>query len=127
MSATESKPSTLGARLNLLALAILVIGYCGAAGIWIAQDRTDRKTAAQTPGDSEELPTLDSRKAVRDIEMNYGRSGVLAEEFTEWLASLAHGKRLAWTVAVFSTVLAGGCFFAAARVIPFLGESDEPE
>jgi hypothetical protein len=110
-----------------LGVAIFALGLGCAAWIWIGQDRVDRKNAGQPADDSGELATLDSRKAIRGIEMNYGQSAVLVEEFMEWLASLAHGKRLAWTVAVLSSILGAGCFLASAYVLPVLDAPAEPE
>ncbi|MGA2748650.1 MAG: hypothetical protein ABSG59_07740 [Verrucomicrobiota bacterium] len=95
--------------------AILLVGLCSAYGIWIAQDRIDRRNASVPSDAADQLATLDSRKQLRQIELYYGKSGVLVEEWTEWLEGLVHGKRFAASLAVTSSILGIGCFFAANR------------
>jgi hypothetical protein len=104
-------------RLQILGTGILAVGLGVAAWIWLAQADIDGADAAGAGGP---LTTLDSRKQVRQLEIYYGESGVLLEEFKAWLASLAHGKRLAATVAVGSCLLGGGCFLAAGWLLPRL-------
>jgi hypothetical protein len=104
-------------RLKIVGAAIFLIGLAVAAGIWIAQDRIDRQESRQGD-DPDQVATLDSRKDVRQLELYYGKSGLIAEGWTEWLQSLAHGKRLAATIAIVSAILGGGCFLAAARFFP---------
>ncbi len=113
-------PTAAKTRLQLLGAFILLAGLGIAAQIWLAQDRLDRGSA-DAPGDEAgPLSILDSRKQSRDLEIYYGKSALLFEEFKEWSASLVHGKRLAGTVAVAASLLAGGCFFAAGWLLPRL-------
>ena len=105
---------------------VLVIGLGSALWIWVAQDRLERQKAGQAGEATGQLPDLDSRKDVRELQMYYGQSGVLMEEATEWLESLAHGKRLAATVAVASLVVGIGCFLAAAYLLPALERGRQP-
>jgi len=106
-------PAQLRLALQWAALGILLAGFASGAWIWYDQDRTEREIAASrvvNPADS--LPLLDSRKQVRQVEMYYGKTGVLAEKADE----LLHGKPLAKTIAIASAVIAGGLLLIAARV-----------
>ena len=92
---------------------VLVAGLGSAVLIWRAQDRIDRENeAAQSADASASLSPLDSRKQVRDVEMYYGKVGVLEEEAEE----LLHGKPLAKTIGVVSVLTAAGLFLVAARL-----------
>jgi len=94
-------------------VAILMVGLGSAALIWRAQDRIDREDeAAQIADPATPLSPLDSRKHVRDVEVYYGKAGVLVEKAD----ALLHGKPLAKTIAVVSVMAATGLFLAAARL-----------
>jgi hypothetical protein len=103
----------LRSALNWVGLAVLLVGLGSAVLIWRAQDRIDRENGAAEYADpSAPLSPLDSRKQVRDVEMYYGKLGVLVEEAEECL----HGKPLAKTIGVISVLAAAGLFLAAARM-----------
>jgi hypothetical protein len=107
----------LRSTLNWVGVAVLVVGLGSAVLIWRAQDRSDGENeAAQYADPSAPLSPLDSRKQVRDVEMYYGKLGVLVEEAEE----LLHGKPLAKTIGVVSALTAAGLFLVAARL------GDEP-
>ena len=104
-------PSRIRVMLYVFGLVVLLGGYSSAALIWRAQDRLDQQN-----GNYEgPLSALDSRKDSRQIEVFYGKSGLLMEGFLEWAESLTHGKPLAKTIIVLSSVTAIGCFIAAGR------------
>ena len=99
--------------LNWLAVLVLVAGLVSAVLIWRAQDRIDREAqAAQAADPAAPLSSLDSRRQMRDVEMYYGRFGVLTEEAAE----LLHGKPLAKTIGVVSVFTATGLFLVAVRL-----------
>ena len=99
--------------LNWLGVMVLVAGLGSAVLVWRAQDRIDRESeAAQSADASAPLSSLDSRKQVRDVEMYYGKVGVLEEEAGE----LLHGKPLAKIIGVVSILTATGLFLVAARL-----------
>jgi hypothetical protein len=56
-----------------------------------------------------------------------GTATVRAVQFDQWLASLWHGERLAWTIAVLSLVMGGGCFYVAGLMDEDVGEDGEDE
>jgi len=106
-------PAQLRLALRWAGLGILLFGLGGSAMIWYAEDRAERATAAtQTVNPSDPLPLLDSRKQVRQVEMYYGKTGVLAEKAD----ALFHGKPLAELIAAGSAIVATGLFLVAARL-----------
>ena len=112
-------PLTPSARrataLKLLGLLILLAGLGSALFIWRAQDRLDRQDTAGEDADMAAAPLApeDSRRYTHDVEQYYGKTGLLADEWTRWFEGLAHGKSLAKTIGVLSLVAAGGCFLVA--------------
>ena len=114
--------------LRLAALVILLSGLVTATAIWLSQDRIDRQARAQRNQDSRVMEALspeDSRRSTHDVEMYYGKSGLLLDKATRWLEELSHGKPLAWTIAVASLVIAGGCLFLA-RIYHSAPRQDRP-
>ncbi len=116
MTVEESPPISFGPlrwKLNRCAAIVLLVGFGSAVWIWCAQDRIDRRNAAaQAANPAASLEPLDSRKHVRDVEIYYGRFGLLLEE----AEGLLHGKPLAKTIAVASALAAAGLFLGAARL-----------
>ncbi len=55
----------------------------------------------------------DSRRYTHDVELYYGKTGLLMDKCTRWLEGLMHGKSLARTIAVTSLIGATGCFLIA--------------
>jgi len=110
---TSISPGRWQLILNVLGVVILLAGYSAAAHVWLAQDRLDRENDGnQTANDATPLGPLDSRKDTRQIELYYGKTGLLMESWTEWAESLTHGKRLAKTIIILSSAAAIGCFLA---------------
>lgn len=97
--------------LILAGLVVLLAGYTGAALVWRAQNRAEQ----QGQNESGPLPLLDSRRDAQQVELNFGRTGLVVEHFREWFLSLFHGRRLAETLVVLSSGAAIGCFFVAGR------------
>lgn len=59
----------------------------------------------------------DTKQYLRQMEVYGGTANVLASEFRIWFASLWHGERLAFTVAVL-TLLAAWAFWFFSRPAP---------
>jgi hypothetical protein len=92
---------------------ILLVGLGSAAWIWHEQDLIDRQQdAAQAAGGASPLAPEDSRRHVRDVEIYYGKLGLLMEQ----AEGLFHGKPLAKTIGVISVVAAAGLFLVSARL-----------
>ena len=100
--------------LKWLALILLLSGLGSAALIWHAQDRIDRQNEAVEIASNPAAPLapLDSRRAVRDAQINYGQSALVLER----AEGLLHGKALANTIAIISVLIAAGLFLTAARL-----------
>jgi len=54
-----------------------------------------------------------------------GTATVRTVELDQWLASLWHGERLAWTIAVLSAFVGAGCFYIAGLMDEDVGEDDD--
>src|SRR5579863_7214640 len=107
-------PATPFARFRSMltwsGVVILLVGLSSAALVWRAQDRIERESqAAQIANPATPLPPLDSGKHVRDVEIYYGKVGVLLEKADE----LFQGKTLAETIAFAAVIIASGLFFVA--------------
>ena len=59
------------------------------------------------------LAPEDSRRYTHDVEQYYGKTGLLADEWTRWFEGLLHGKPLAKIIAGLALVAASGCFLSA--------------
>ena len=94
-------------RIYFSGVAVLVAGLIGATLIYVF--------SAETPAiDPTEMA---SRRAYeRSIELFGGKAMVPMVRFHQWLGTLWHGERLAFTMGVLSVVVALACFWAAARV-----------
>jgi hypothetical protein len=101
------------ATLRSLSAAILIVGAAAALGVYIHAVRVGPPAA-----DSLE----DNKQYLRQMEYYGGKGNVLAEQIREWLASLWHGKSLAFTVAFLAVLVAGGFRLAAIELPPL-----EPE
>jgi hypothetical protein len=97
--------------LRVLAVTILVSGLGSAISIWLAQDRIDRQTRAEEPDLAQPLSPEDSRRYTHDVEMYYGKTGLLVDKWRQWWEEMTHGKGLADTIAVASLAVAGGVFY----------------
>jgi hypothetical protein len=83
-------------RRKAIAAGILCLGLVAALGLY---------ATATPPGDDAE-ESLHSKQYLRQMELYGGKANVLANEAREWLDSLWHGRRLAFTVAFLSIVSA---------------------
>ena len=101
--------------LSVLAVTILVSGLGSAISIWLAQDRIDRQTRAEVTDIAGPLPPKDSRGYTHDVEMYYGKTGLLMDKWGRWWEEMTHGKPLAKTIAVASLVVAVGVFYWASK------------
>lgn len=107
------------AGLILLGVVILLGGLGSSVSIWRAQDRIERQASARQMNDPgsvniiQPLSPDDSRRYTRDVELYYGKTGVLLDKWTRWLEKMTQGKPLARTIAVASLLLASGLFYFA--------------
>ena len=67
-----------------------------------------------------------TNRDVLELEKMGGKSAVVAADFEEWFASIWHGRRLAYTVAVLSIAGCAGCY-ALADFIEFSPSDDSQQ
>ena len=116
--------------LRSLGLLILVAGLGSATAIWVAQDRLERRQRAGPALNPAAAPLEpdDSRRYTRDVELYYGKTGLLLDKWQRWFDQATHGKPLAWNLAFMSALSGAGCLFLArlVRVLPTAVETDRP-
>jgi hypothetical protein len=91
--------------LRLAAVTTAVVGF--ASAIWIYL------TAAAPVGNPLGYEPEDSKQYLRDLERYGGKANVLATELTDWFNGLWHGRRLAFTVACITVLIAGSLLLAS--------------
>jgi hypothetical protein len=108
-------------RLRLLAGLILAAGWISAAWTWRAQDEVDRQNANRDPRLQMMAPG-DSARYTRQVEIYYGKTGLLTDRGLRALEELTHGKSLAMALAGGSFLVALG-LFASAAIYPLMAAS----
>ena len=101
--------------LHVVGVVVLLAGYSGAALAWRAQARLDAENQFLEANDAGGLSTGDSRQGSQRVEEMYGKAGMLAVSWRDWIKSLTHGRGLAETLVVVSSTAAIGCFVAAGQ------------
>lgn len=107
----ELSPAAVRGALNGAAMVILLTGLTAAFIIWRAHDND----TGQLVNPALPLAVSDSQKQSREIEIYYGKIGVLFERCSEEIATLSHGKPLAKSIAIASGFLAITCVLIGAR------------
>jgi hypothetical protein len=97
-----------GRRLQMISVAVLIVGLVTAIGIYVS--------AARSTDDMIAYEIEHSKQYQRTLELYGGKANVIAVEITQWFDSLWHGRRLAYTVACATVLLAAGFWLAAALV-----------
>jgi hypothetical protein len=94
-------------RTRLLGTGILVAGLLIAASIYMQAYLDERASDAAPGADRRQFQhtfaPAETKKSQLAMESFAGKEGVLGVEITEWIQSLGHGRRLAYTVAVAAT------------------------
>jgi hypothetical protein len=111
------------ARRRLIALAIVFVGCGGALVIYV--------TATPVPANPLGYDPEDSKQYLREMEVYGGKANLFASDSLQWIESLWHGRRLAFTVFCLTLVLL--LFFLVAstplppRVGPPLRRDQKPD
>ena len=107
-------------RLNLAALAVLAGGLALALLLHTVSDDAPPPSASYTivDGVAHAIPAHASRRYVSQLERFGGKAAVLFDEWIDWIASLLHGRRLAWTIGVLSVLAALGLHAFALYFTP---------
>jgi hypothetical protein len=103
---------TLQRRVHFAGALILVLGWIASAVVFV---RAQREDAAR--------PDTISAAEQFQIERLGGKATARTVEFDHWLASLWHGERLAWTLAVLALAIGGSCMYVAG----LMGEAVDAE
>lgn len=112
---TPKFPLPAPLALRLLGVVILLVGLGVATLIWQADDRSAQADAEQAANPAMPLATMDSKKQSREVEIYYGKTGLLMERGREELRRLTHGKPLAISLALVCGGSAWICFLMADR------------
>jgi flagellar basal body-associated protein FliL len=117
---TRSPSSKHRATLNALGVIILLLGLAVAGIIyWNGHARSARQSSNQTTSRLEggwqdtSLSREDSKRSNRDIEMYYGKIGMLSVRLQDWFTEPAS---LAIIIATISTLTALALFLFANRL-----------
>ena len=114
------QPPTSQRLLRLAAAITAIVGFTSAIWIYL--------TAAAPPGNPLGYEPEDSKQYLRDLERYGGKANVLATEITAWFNGLWHGRRLAFTVACITVLVAGAFLLASIPLPPDLdGEASNPQ
>jgi hypothetical protein len=98
------RPFNLAPRqLRWLSYAICILGICSAVFLYV--------TASPPPQYPLGYDPFTSKKYLHELERYGGKINILAVELHQWLASLWHGKPLAYTIACLTIMLSSFLWF----------------
>jgi len=89
--------------MRRVAIAVLAVGLAVSTLIFLL-------SPADVPVDAATASIQDSRQYQLALERIGGKAAVFAAQFSDWLAGLWHGRRLAGTVALLSLAVSGLCY-----------------
>jgi len=107
MEKSMTKPQTL---FRLIIATILILGLGSAILIYLF--------AEPAPGSPLGYEPEESKRYVHDMLLYGGKANLLASEFIQWFDGLWHGKRLAFTLACITLLLAGAFLYVGAPLPP---------
>jgi hypothetical protein len=87
-------------RRRLATLGILAVGWAAALAVYLS--------AGPVEDDPEAYDLTHSRIYDRQLEVIGGKAAIMGRDLQDWLASLGHGRRLAYPIAAATIVVALG-------------------
>ena len=97
-------------RVRLVSGLILLVGLATALVLYLS---------AGEPAENPLIDQLENSKAYqRSLELYGGKANLLAADLSRWFGNLWHGKRLGFTVAILSVVVAAIYHFIASPLPP---------
>jgi hypothetical protein len=108
--------STPRRRLYLAAAIILIAGWAAAACVFVTSTGSVDADAVEyriVGGHAYPITLGESKGDLQKLERLGGQASVWVVGFDTWLRSLWHGQRLAYTLALLSTAVAGLCAYIA--------------
>ncbi|MBI3370153.1 MAG: hypothetical protein HY017_00145 [Betaproteobacteria bacterium] len=114
------KTAGLKIRLYLASLAVMSVGLCSAALIYVtAEDPSDNALAYEVVnGNVYLIPARSSKTYVSQLKRFGGKTAVLFDELNDWFTGLWQGKSLAFTVAGITVLVSLGIFLFAIFLAP---------
>ena len=91
---------------HVLVVAAMILAAGLTAALWLY-------ITAAPPADQSEVGLTESKQYQRGVELYGGKANALAIEAMDWVRSLAHGRRLAITVACVTVIVAAGFWLFA--------------
>ncbi len=111
----QHPPSSHGKALRILGVVAMLIGLGIAAAIYRhgqAQARIQEQAEEQNDGGNS---IEDSKRLSQEMEMNWGKLGLLGEKLSRMAGEWEQPIPLAIGVATVSILACAGCFFAASQ------------
>ena len=106
-------------RVFVVGMLVLVVGWALALSVYLFADPENVSEVASA--------LVNERLQDYNLERVSGKSAVYLMQFSNWLDSLWHGRRLAFTLAGISLVIAFFCFWMAHMLSIPLDEISKPE
>jgi hypothetical protein len=106
-------------RLYIAGYVVLIAGSIASSWVFQSAAKADARRAV-------EAEVMATRAYQYRLEATGGKANVLGFELEQWLASLLHGTRLAYTLAVLSFAAALACFLIAFYLPQIPKWADDP-
>jgi hypothetical protein len=90
-------------RITWWGVAVLFAGLLAAEAVYFLAASDDESDVASA--------MTHTKIYQHNMELVGGKAAILAGGFADWFASLWHGQRLAWVIAIVTVVVAAVCFF----------------
>ncbi|MDE1947944.1 MAG: hypothetical protein KGL43_08575 [Burkholderiales bacterium] len=104
-------------RIRIGGLLVFVVGMVAALAVYLftpPSHADDSATSWQIVGGQTFTGDEGNARDDQQLARIGGQAAVFAVTFNRWLASLWHGRRLAWTLALLAAAVAALCFHIAA-------------
>ena len=101
--------------LLLLALAILVVGLAGGAGIYVFAEEPEARGYVIIGDTAYPVAPASSKTYQRELQRYGGKMAVVFDDINQWIVERLQGKQLGITVAAASAATALVLFLAARR------------
>jgi hypothetical protein len=117
------KFSAIHSRVRLAGVVVLAMGWLAALFVYLTMADAPGANAGYQliDGHVYAIPLDSSSAELQQLERLGGQASVRTYQFDRWLASLWHGRRLAYTLAILSAGVALLCFYIAGLMAEDVG------